>query len=80
MTLPPLINCVPSLAFDLEVEVLWKVGRNDPSKPRGDDRERVAESSRERDLRGDVQEPDVRRGESGRAGNEPRSSCDQRSD
>src|SRR5687768_15759486 len=37
--------CVPSMSIDLEVEVLWEVGRNDPSEPQGDDREGVAESS-----------------------------------
>jgi hypothetical protein len=52
---------VPSMTIDLEVEVLWGVGRNDPSEPQGDNREGVAESSGERDLRGDVQKPDVRR-------------------
>jgi hypothetical protein len=30
---------------DLEVRVLWEVGRNDPSEPQGDDREGVAERS-----------------------------------
>ena len=64
-TLP---QCVPSMIIDLEVEVLWEVGRNDPSEPQGDDRERVAESSGERDLWGDEQKPDMRRSESGRAG------------
>jgi hypothetical protein len=39
--------------IDLEVEVLWGVGRNDPSEPQGADREWSAESSGERDLRGD---------------------------
>jgi len=33
--------------IDQEVEVLWGVGRNDPSEPPGEDRERVAESSGE---------------------------------
>ena len=70
--------CVPSMTIDSEVKVLWEVGRNDPSEPQGDDRERLAESSGERDLRGDVQKPDRRRRHSGRAGKEPRSSRDQR--
>jgi len=30
---------------DLEVKVLWEVGRNDPSEPQGEERERIAESS-----------------------------------
>jgi hypothetical protein len=54
--------------IDLEVKILWGVGRNSPSEPQGDDREGIAESSGQQDLRGDVQESDVRRGESGRAG------------
>jgi hypothetical protein len=37
--------CVPSMTIDLEVKVLWEVGRNDPSEPQGDNRERVAERS-----------------------------------
>ena len=32
-------HCVPSMTIDLEVEVLWGVGRNDPSEPQGEDRE-----------------------------------------
>jgi hypothetical protein len=36
---------MPSMNIDLEVEVLWGVGRNDLSEPQGDDREEVAESS-----------------------------------
>ena len=48
--------------IDLEVEVLWGVGRNDPSEPQGADREGSAESSGERDLRGDEQQPDMRQG------------------
>ena len=63
-----LIFGVPSMNIDLEVKVLWEVGRNDPSEPQGDDREGIAESSGEQDLCGDVQESDARRGESGRAG------------
>ena len=59
---------MPSMIIDLEVKVLWEVGRNDPSEPQGDDREGIAESSGERDLRGDVQKPDERRDDSGRAG------------
>jgi hypothetical protein len=54
--------------IDLEVEVLWEVGRNDPSEPQGDDREGIAESSGEQDLRGDVQKSDGRRDDAGRAG------------
>ena len=57
--------CVPSMNIDLEVKVLWGVDRNDPSEPQGDDRERIAERSGERDLRGDEQKPDRRRGEKG---------------
>jgi hypothetical protein len=30
---------------DLEVKVLWGVGRNDPSEPQGEDREGFAERS-----------------------------------
>jgi hypothetical protein len=56
------------MGIDLEVEVLWGVGRNNPSEPQGEERERIAESSGERDLRGDEQKSDTRRGESGRAG------------
>jgi len=56
------------MSTDLEVKALWEVGRNDPSEPQGDDRERVAESSGERDLRGDEQKPDMRRSGLGRAG------------
>ena len=37
--------CVPSMNTDLEVKVLWEVGRNDPSEPQSDDREGVAERS-----------------------------------
>jgi hypothetical protein len=59
---------VPSMTLDLEVKVLWEVDRNDPSQPQGDDREGVAESSGARDLRGDVQKPDRRREDLGRAG------------
>lgn len=51
--------------IDLEVEVLWGVGRNAPSEPQGADREGSAERSGEQDLWGDVQKPDNRRGESG---------------
>jgi hypothetical protein len=36
---------VPSMNIGQEVEVLWEVGRNDPSEPQGGDRERPAESS-----------------------------------
>jgi len=57
--------------IDLEVEVLWEVGRNDPSEPQGDVREEVAERSGERDLWGDVQESDRRRSGAGRTGIEP---------
>jgi hypothetical protein len=31
--------------IDLEVKVLWEVGRNDPSELQGENRERLAESS-----------------------------------
>ena len=57
--------------IDLEVEVLWGVGRNDPSKPQGElvpIREDGAERSGERDLWGDEQKSDSRRDRSGRAG------------
>jgi hypothetical protein len=64
---PPHLS-VPSMNIDLEVEVLWGVGRNDPSKPQGADCEGSAESSGERDLRGDEQQPDTRQADSGRAG------------
>ena len=60
--------CVPSMTIDLEVRVLSEADRSDRSEPQGDDRERVAESSGEQDLRGDVQKPDMRRGRSGRVG------------
>jgi hypothetical protein len=46
---------------DLEVEVLWEVGRSDPSEPQGVNRERHAERSGERDPWGDEQKPDRRR-------------------
>ena len=59
---------VPSMNIDLEVEVLWGVGRNDPSEPQGTDREGSAERSGEQDLRGDEQQPDMRQDDSGRAG------------
>jgi hypothetical protein len=36
---------VPSMTIDLEVEVLWGVGRNDPSEPQGENRERLVERS-----------------------------------
>jgi len=62
-------DCVPSMSTDLEVKVLWEVGRNDPSEPQGEDREKLAERSGERDLWGDEQKPDSRRSDSGRAGN-----------
>ena len=55
-------KCVPSMIIDSEVKVLWEVGRNDPSEPQGADREGSAESSGERDLWGDEQQPDMRRG------------------
>jgi hypothetical protein len=61
----PALLCVPSMNIDLEVKVLWGVGRNDSSKPQGDNREGVADRSGERDLRGDEQEPDIRRGRPG---------------
>ena len=64
----PVLRCVPSMTIDLEVKVLWGVGRNDPSEPQGENRERLAESSGERDLWGDEQKPDMRRGRPGRAG------------
>ena len=38
-------RCVPSMIIDLEVKVLWEVGRDDPSEPQGEDRERIAERS-----------------------------------
>ena len=41
----PAVLCVPSMNTDLEVQVLWGVGRNDPSEPQGDDREVSAERS-----------------------------------
>ena len=66
------------MIVDLEVKVLWEVGRNDPSEPQGADREGSAESSGERDLWGDEQQPDSRQDDSGRAGVTPRSSRDQR--
>ena len=56
------------MIIDLEVKVLWEVGRDDPSEPQGADREGSAESSGKQDLWGDEQEPDRRRGRSGRAG------------
>ncbi len=56
---------VPSMNIDLEVEVLWGVGRNDPSEPQGADREGSAERRGERDLWGDEQKPDMRRGRPG---------------
>ncbi len=63
----------------LEVKVLWGVDRNDPSKPQGDKRERVAERSGERDLRGDEKKSDIRHGRQRRAGKKPRSFRDQES-
>jgi hypothetical protein len=59
---------MPSMNIDLEVEVLWGVGRNDPSEPQGGNRERLAERSGVADLRGDEQKSDMRRGGPGRAG------------
>ena len=47
--------CVLTMNIDLEVEVLWGVGRNDPSEPQGAVREGSAERSGEQDLRGDAQ-------------------------
>lgn len=72
-------SCVPSMGTGLEVKVLWGVDRNDPSKPQSGERELVAERSGERDLRGDEQKPDMRRGRQGRAGKKPQSSRDQES-
>jgi hypothetical protein len=66
------------MGTDLEVKVLWEVDRNDRSEAQGDERERVAERSVERDLRGDEQKSDMRRGRQGRAGKKPQSSRDQR--
>ena len=40
-----LLSRVPSMIIDSEVKVLWEVGRNDPSEPHGEDRERIAERS-----------------------------------
>jgi hypothetical protein len=48
------------------------------SKPQGASREAEAESSGEQKLRVDVQKPDLRRCTPGRAGEQPRSSSDQR--
>jgi hypothetical protein len=56
------------MTIDLEVKVLSEADRSDRSDPQGDDRERVAESSGEQDLRGDEQKSDKRRGRSGRVG------------
>jgi hypothetical protein len=56
---------VPSTTIDLEVKVLSEVDRDDRSEPQGADREGSAESSGERDLWGDEQKPDTRRGHSG---------------
>jgi len=39
------MSCLPSMTIDLEVGVLWEVGRNDPSEPQGADREGGAERS-----------------------------------
>jgi hypothetical protein len=65
--------CVPSMTIDSQVKVLWGGDRTNPSEPQGEGnrtgREAGAESSGERDLRGDVQKPDSRRGRPGRAGN-----------
>jgi hypothetical protein len=63
-----LVHRVPSMTIDLEVKVLWGVGRSNPSEPQCDNREGVVERSGERDLWGDEQKPDMRRGESGQAG------------
>src|SRR5688500_4684339 len=49
------------MTLDLEVQVLWGVDRSDPSQPQGEKRERLAESSGARDLRGDEQKSDMRR-------------------
>jgi len=65
------------MTIDLEVKVLSGVDRDDRSEPQGADREGSAESSGERDLWGDEQKPDRRRGQSGRVGKGPRSSRDQ---
>jgi hypothetical protein len=61
-------SCVPSMIIGLEVRVLSEVDRDDRSEPQGGDREGATESSGERDLRDDVQESDVRRDASRRAG------------
>ncbi len=45
MFLTPSVCGMPSMNIDLEVEVLWGVGRNDPSEPQGGNRERHAEGS-----------------------------------
>jgi hypothetical protein len=65
------------MTIDLEVKVLSETDRGDRSEPQGADREGSVESSGERDLRGDEQKPDTRRGQSGRVGDEPQSSRDQ---
>jgi hypothetical protein len=44
-TAPAVFFGVPSMNTDLEVEVLWGVGRNDPSEPQGGHREGIAERS-----------------------------------
>jgi hypothetical protein len=56
------------MTIDLEVKVLSGTDRSDRSEPQGADREGSAGSSGERDLRGDEQKPDRRRGRSGRVG------------
>ena len=71
------LRCVPSMTIDLEVKVLSETDRSDRSEPQGADREESAESSGGHDPWGDEQKPDRRRGQSGRVGDEPRSSCDQ---
>jgi hypothetical protein len=56
------------MTIGLEVEVLSGADRSDRSEPQSADREGSAESSGERDLWGDEQKPDRRRGDSGRVG------------
>ena len=43
--------------IDWEVKVLWELGRNDPSEPQGDDRERITEGSGLARRGGDPQTP-----------------------
>ena len=61
----------------LEVQVLPQADHSERSEAQLHEGDRVWEGSVERKLRADEQEPDRRRCQTGRAGKQPQSFCDQ---